>query len=369
MIIFLGAGASSPFEIPVTRDFAIEIVETINRDNTVIVNNKNFLNELKDFFADRFDLEVLLTVLDDLSRENLLEIISPVTTQFLFANRDLMKYTEDPKFRESVNSLFTHAVDLIRKKILLKTREQKEVILQAYDKLFGVLSEVSGSSRTSAGGRYSYPGELGWVFTTNYDQCIETYLNERRIDFEDGINRKFGVNLFEINLINSPRRTPVVVKLHGSVDFFKTSDGKIVSLQFRLDSRQEIEQSVFPLGTRIEDEVLVHPTEAGTNRKIVESPFSDLYYQFRRSFQEDPNMIVIGFSFRDRTISSILENVIASSTGKNPRIYLIDPQARQIKETLKMKGYGSLSSIIIPMNTKLENPSIGEGIKLKYKKS
>jgi hypothetical protein len=346
MILFLGAGASKPFEIPVTRDFALEVVESLSK---VTGEASDFLNELKSFFGEKFDLEVLLTLLDDLAKENPLEFISPTATQFILNKSNPKDYVMDPKLHKSAASLFTSVIDIMRGKVLTKAREKKDLILQVYDRLFETLTKRSGSSYRTGDSKISIPSGLKWIFTTNYDQCIETYFNERRVDFEDGIERKYASDLYQIDNINKPRRNLTLVKMHGSIDFFKTENGSIVSLQLPFTKRKDIEEKVLPLGIKIEDEVLLYPTEAGTNRKVIESPFSDLYYRFRMSFQADPHMIIIGFSLRDRTISSIIENILVSGIAHNAQIYLIDPKATDIKEMLKQKGFIFLSNIIIPI--------------------
>lgn len=95
MILFLGAGASKPFEIPTTKDFAIDAIKTLSSDT--YKKEASFLEEIKDTFKDKFDLEILLTVLDDLSKDDVLEIISPVTVKFILEKRNPKKYIEKKK--------------------------------------------------------------------------------------------------------------------------------------------------------------------------------------------------------------------------------------------------------------------------------
>lgn len=355
MILFFGAGASKPFDIPVTRDFALEIVESLAKRTGAI---PDLLSEVKQFFGEQFDLEVLLTLLDDLSRENPFDIISPVTTQFILSKADPKEYTLNPEVHRNATSLFTSVLDEIRQRVLTKTREKKGLIIQVYDQVFTILSRVTGSSTRPGDAKTAIPGNLGYVFTTNYDQCIEAYLNDRRIEFEDGIERRHGTNIFQVPLINNPRRHPVLVKLHGSIDFFKTSEGNIISLQVPFASRREIEEKVLPLGIEIEDEVIIYPTETGTNRKVTESPFSDLYYQFRTAFQADPYLIIIGFSLRDRTICSILQDVLISGAAQGCKIFLIDPKAEEIMGMLRVRGFRLLSDTIRPVACSVDDPEI-----------
>ena len=43
----------------------------------------SFIKEMPKIFTKKFDLEVLLTILNELSNENFAEVMSPVTAQFV----------------------------------------------------------------------------------------------------------------------------------------------------------------------------------------------------------------------------------------------------------------------------------------------
>lgn len=357
MILFLGAGASSPFGIPTTRDFALEIVENITQDPQY-QKYSNLLDELRESFGSNFDLEVLLTVLDDLSKDNILEVVSPVTTKFILDKPNPKEIVSKAHYKNSARILFEASVDFIRSKIVLKDKNNKNVILEIYDRLFKIIADKRGGSTTSGDGKSAFPIGLDYVFTTNYDQCLETYFNERRIDYENLIEVRFGLTFLQVDLLHRKTDMPILVKLHGSIDLFKTRDGRIVSLQSPLVKRHDLEKEYFPKGIELEEEVILYPTEAGANRKVIESPFTDFYHHFRVTFQHDPYMIIIGFSLRDRTICSILEQVIVSGRVKNAKIFLVDPLAKRIKINLTEKGYKSLADKIYPISCGIERPEI-----------
>jgi len=364
MIVFLGAGASKPFGIPVTRDFATEAVNTLSR-NPEYKDYSKFLHELKEPFGDEFDLEILLTLLDDLSREKhlLLDLISPTTTKFILNQEDPKVYLSKMDVQSAATKLFTGVADFMREKILQKTNEEKEKIMNLYDNLFAAINiAITGgrSGMSVIGVKYLFP-PVSAIITTNYDTCIETFLTTRRINYEDCIERKYGVEYFDLGYFEADRgRGFRLLKLHGSLHLYKIKNGGIAYLSYPFTKKEQIKEQVLPLGVEIEDELILYPTETGGNRKIIESPFSDFYYYFRKYFEKHRKIVMVGFSLRDRTICSILDHTIASfgNTGTQAKIILIDPKASLIKENTNKKGFHSLSSSIVPKDFGIDYPDI-----------
>ena len=179
MIIFLGAGASVPFGIPATRDFATEALKILSQDQ----NYKEFsifFDELKKLFGNDFDLEILLTLLDDLSHDKdvMLDLISPITTRYLLSKKDPNDYIHKFDATNITKKLFAAVADFMRAKILTTANEHKQKIIDVYDNFFAALNLCTsggGSGMVVQGVKYFFPA-ISAIVTTNYDTCIETFL-------------------------------------------------------------------------------------------------------------------------------------------------------------------------------------------------
>ena len=121
MFIFLGAGASSPFAVPTMPEFIKLFDQELN--NTLY-------DEVKKTFGDEnFDLEVLMTVLDDLSksRQEFFRIVSPQTTDFLFRrNREeALNYVNDAIVKEEARKLLVKIKSIIRRECIKAIKEKE----------------------------------------------------------------------------------------------------------------------------------------------------------------------------------------------------------------------------------------------------
>ena len=313
MIVFIGAGVSKLFGVPDTKGF-IEIF-----DNEPQISQSEIYTDIKKRFGEDIGLEVLMTILDDLNEPDFWERISPQTTRFLletFTLESVKRFVIDSNTRKESRRVFEKIKSIIRDQCHSAPVENKSDILDIYDRFFDTISKVSGEYR-SGDGRIQYPRFLRFV-TTNYDRCIETYFGTREVEFVQGLVPRFGYEEFDASsgfLIKGglPLAHPNAIelfKLHGSIDLFNI-DGRI---------RRRI------YGEDIGEEVIYYPIEYGGYRHIIESPYLELFYLFRQRISQDNQWIIIGTSLRDRTICSIMNDVIRLERGiERPKIIFVNP--------------------------------------------
>lgn len=183
------------------------------------------------------------------------------------------------------------------------------------------------------------------IFTTNYDQCIETYFKQREIDFSNGVIPRFGDSIFDVDsydLNAEKNKNCKIYKLHGSVDLFQKED-KI--------RRLEVPRAEDPFIVKEYGEELMRwPIEFGGYRHIIESPYLDLFRRFRDIAKGKNLWIVIGFSFRDRTICSILNDVLRLKPKRErPKVFLLNRHVQPVFERLKDWNYQALAETIFPV--------------------
>ncbi len=149
-----------------------------------------------------------------------------------------------------------------------------------YEKMFVQLREFAGDEHMT-------------VVTTNYDMLVEEYCSNNDIKVVDGFTRgphslrgtwlgQFNTDCYHIKL----------VKLHGSLNWRKNSDGEIIC-ENAVVSHDSIQ------------DVFVAPTPTEKNR--TNAPFNELLAQFNVILRNLDLLVVIGFSFRDKTLCEMIK--------------------------------------------------------------
>ncbi|UCH02609.1 MAG: SIR2 family protein [Candidatus Bathyarchaeota archaeon] len=347
MLLFVGAGASNPFEIPTMSEF----VNILSQKFCLIPLYKDIMES---FENTTWDLEVLMTVLDDLSKskQDFFNSISPQTAYFLYnkERKEANQYVNNERFKEKAKDLLTEIKKIIRQICVDAVRKNETKIINAYDIFFKALYEVWNLQEPKPWGNFSetnmemnFPSNLRF-FTTNYDTCIEIYLNRKQLDFSRGIVNRFGDNVFDVNSYNDGANKIGVYKLHGSIDLFQKGDQIRQSLPIVSDITDVKEE--------FGEESLRWPIEFGGYRHIIESPYLDLFRLLRDRAREDQYWIIIGSSLRDRTICSILNDVLRLRViRERPKVVLLDIEPNQIVNRLRDWGYDSLADTIMPIKT------------------
>jgi len=92
------------------------------------------------------------------------------------------------------------------------------------------------------------------------------------------------------------------------------------------------------------------PIEFGGYRHVIESPYLDLFRRLRDGAKAKDWWIIIGFSFRDRTICSLLNDVLGlKAERKRPNALLLDCHPEPIVKRLEDWGYQALVDTIHPV--------------------
>ena len=361
MILFLGAGASRTFSIPTTKEF-IEVFEQE-------IGSSDLYKEIKGGIGEEvLDLESLMTILDDLSRpkDELLEVISPFTARFILEGQAELgiSYCEKTGLQDEAKRILNIIRKTIRKECILATADQKrrDLIANTYNALFYQVREIVDSVAQKGKGKLVYPQPLS-VFTTNYDTCIETYFSNMGVDFERGIEHgKLGYNILNCKMYYRNKDNVEIFKLHGSIDLYKS--GEYIRHFTTFDESYEPQKTY--LGDEIGEEFLVYPIESSGARHIYQNPYLDMYSLFRTKLVDELNLsrrlwLIIGSSFRDITITSILNDVLMLyEPDQRLKVVLVDPIATQIKSRLYEYGFKTLATRIVPIDSKFE---AGESLK------
>ena len=164
------------------------------------------------------------------------------------------------------------------------------------------------------------------IFTTNYDTAIEQYCRYEGVKLIDGF-QKTGPSLVwspaeHYQKLDPSQKAITLFKLHGSLTWRK------------------IGNEIFEFGMSAKsmpgDISLIYPTE--TKEYPYEEPFKTAYKFLDRFLSTAEVAIVIGYSFRDRGITYIIDE--AQSTNPNLKFIIVCSENPE-NDTRKRFPYGS----------------------------
>jgi hypothetical protein len=120
------------------------------------------------------------------------------------------------------------------------------------------------------------------------------------------------------------------LKLHGSLDWWKRDDRKIV-----------ISSGKPMFGEKLIDQIMIYPIY---EKYISREPFYSLYTAFRKNLFKEQIVIVIGYSFRDISINNaLLDNLQTTETSR----LIISAKSDSVKQRIsKIFGLNKRVSLI-----------------------
>jgi hypothetical protein len=122
--------------------------------------------------------------------------------------------------------------------------------------------------------------------------------------------------------------------LHGSVNYYKQEDGRIVKYPTSLDE-EDMESE------RIIDNMMIYPI--GEKYATI-TPYFEILSRFRNTLINEKVVIVIGYSFRDDPINNaFVDRAVRHRTSF--KIILVDPMANDIIEYMP----NVLQSLVTPV--------------------
>lgn len=166
-------------------------------------------------------------------------------------------------------------------------------------------------------------------FTTNYDDVLETFFDWAGVPITDGYVEDIG----------SPKKGEHVTFRFDEVEFDDAQALRIYRLYGSIgyarykNSITRIDPYTWSNPSRRRDfgDLLIYP---GATKVIWSEPQLQLFYRLRRRLCDPTTLycIVIGYSFRDRPITSIFKDALALNTSL--RIFVVGKQARTIARSV-----------------------------------
>ena len=276
--LFLGAGASTLYDMPTTMTIMDEIKNTFSESHfQYILNN----------FEDK-DLEVIY---QEVSKT--IELLSVVMENKLFVHTHIKHNNINISlnhFSGSLKSLLANISHLIHKKYYLDENYNSEAAHSTFKKLVDFCLKDTQDLD---------------IFTTNYDNSVSSFCKKYQNDYRfcDGFmpheksdqmifNENFLTNAFE----NEAKSIIRLFKLHGSVDW----------APMMIDGIDHLGKNYNP-----DNYVGEFTPPTLINKKPDTYPTNILNQLFAEKFSEYDLCIIIGTSFRDQHINEVIKKRIA----------------------------------------------------------
>src|SRR5260370_15068332 len=296
-ILFLGAGASKPFNKMLMGEFVSHLQTRYPKSDL-----------LKVVCAKQADLEFLIGQLEDLSSKR------------YFAQGTTVKGAVTTYIWPAVVKLAQDAANLlqiVKREVYTHYRsiENRETLSPIYKGLLGTLSK----------GKTDHV-----IFTTNYDPAVETFVSEQE-DFRliDGFahNPKLQQYIWNRSVFDNFRPdeklgTVVLFKLHGSTNWFR-NEGRITKAN-----------PIFAACDSEYEHVLIYPA---TRKIATTDPFFAAYDYLAKCLVAAERCLAVGYSFRD--YDTLMRFKAASLENPRLRVTVLDPNADELVAFLTKKRF------------------------------
>ena len=313
--LFLGAGSSVPYGFPTTVQFKEKLKQIPNKSEfkalDALLENPDYL-----------DVEHILKAIEEMM------IFSKQLGAHFFSNSIVFSY-RNQEGKYTFQNIMAHLNEnyLKIKEYVYKFYSWNDLDVKILERN---LSHVLNILSKSQDGIH--------IFTTNYDQSIETYVDGHSdLTCNDGFVHNFKIrrNIFDPNSFSNDKNQVNLYKLHGSLNWKMTKFGVT-----RLDSETQNKNDP--------DNLVVYPTLSPKDGMLRE-PFKTIRDIFEKHIYQTDIVIVIGYSFRDHHINEIFKNFLRNP---NKKLFIVSPSVKVDwhQNFLKNEQYGTMELIFSKTN-------------------
>ncbi|WP_159357666.1 SIR2 family protein [Candidatus Nitrosocosmicus agrestis] len=310
-MFLLGAGASVPAKLPSMAELTTSYYYSV--EQSFSTEEKEAVRILKDV------MNQTSTIRNDI--EGLMSIV---------------KNLEDEQYRDLIYSKFN---DL--KQIDTMTLNQINLKTQAF--IRKSLETINKNSHEFLSPLQGFiDGDPTEIFTLNYDGLIDLFCERNRIKYVDGFSPYWNPSAF-----NELEQSINLYRLHGCLYWFKTESGKSVKVPI---IGMDLNEVAYISSEKL-SEIIIYPT---FKKEKTSQIFSWLNNQFNESIRKCTLLIVIGYSFRDADITTIIRESLQS---QNLWLLIISPSASKItSDDLGIKAVNlDIQSRILRINASFQD--------------
>ncbi len=193
--------------------------------------------------------------------------------------------------------------------------EQNERIDSVYRNFFEAVGTVFGGYTVKYQSTEYRHGDWA-VYTTNYDNVLERFaagvlqINDL---FQDAGALRSVLNTNRVSEEGNGRIK--LVKLHGSVDWFRLSDGQVI--------RYPVQPTTYGR-RRVEEEEMLYPIQ---QKDLYLYPWFEMFSGLKRDLDIAQHLIVIGYGFNDEFVRGAFKQAMRRN---QKRVVFMAPHATRI---------------------------------------
>ena len=320
LMLFLGAGASKEFEIPLFTEMHDPFLKDIKGKY-----HSRRLNRMKkelESVGFHSDIENYISYArGQIKPKPTILAMNPYVAYYVYRTKHpIVSYvlcrtkTKNMGKDESARALLNDLEDFIYSNLLIQNSYTKEKILSHYDNFFQFLR------------RKYFDGKnlMVDIFTTNYDDSIEFYCEERKLSIFDGFNEKSdGISYFEPELYKlSDIR---LYKLHGSVRLGVVKDDQNNTAVMHSKKWIGIGEP-YKGKWRLAERMML----LGHDKDISAEPCFELLRLMKEKLVLTKKCIAVGYSFNNGPILNIFKDVLHKK-GDDFELVILCKSADKIK--------------------------------------
>ena len=305
-MIFLGAGASKELGIKTMQELTEDVIKLLKQygygeETTEIIS---LLKE----FGIKPDFEAIFSVIEGLKDiKQGIKQAGPFTAYICRELNSIRGIPESGKILNELKELIFEECSKIK-----RTR-----LAGVFNPLFKENPDLQSHHWKNVATR---------IVTTNYDMAVELYHWEKELSLFDGFQptrnphiHKYGSNIPVIKNSSEGQsyannQGKLLIKLHGAIWCFKQGP-RLIKTTIDPKSKDILTSS------DIGEQIMIYPTK---EKPIMREPFYDFFNAFRE--QNWNFLIVIGYSFRDEPVNTILLEQLQKAN--DPHVFVLDPNAQ-----------------------------------------
>ena len=311
-LIFFGAGASAPFGLPTMTEMVDKFEKHLKDQN---LPERSFYEQIKNellrgYDSSQVDIESMFSVISGIASEINPKKMGPFP--YYYIKRFATEHFFSTQEKENAKKLNLQLEEFVKKECRFTRTEEEllKIYQESYEPFFSDLFGVSYDKAKKA----DFPIPLGWkAYTTNYDIIFENFWNELFpiVDFFDSTNSNLPIFNRRKNLKNEWQ---TFVKLHGSIDWEKLEDNKIIKTSSTTFTRAKKRGAA-----------MLYPIQ---QKDLYLNPWMALFDEFKEGLLKCDHWYFVGYGFNDLFIFEIIKEALTNEK----RLIIINPHAKKIKE-------------------------------------
>ncbi len=314
-IFFAGSGASVPFGVPTTAQMTQSFEAKLSKEPS---SEYKLYDELKYRLRDYpiYDLEAMITILQDII--DIQEVPKKVFSHpsVVYFSTCAHRYNGMLDMMAKFGSRHQPTACSLLQLIKAHIGAACTMTTPSFDLYDGLLRPTGDDTPSDPAGCT--------IYTTNYDQVLESYCMDRKLDFEvgQGDDGRLDFSIRNQRLYGNGPPMVRIFKLHGSANWYTDEEGNM-----RWVDVQTVDGGALMTNEQVVRGRMVYPV---VEKLLYREPFYPMFHQLRTDLSTADRCYVVGYSFRDDHILDVFHDSLKMNDSLD--LIIIDPDGEVIAQ-------------------------------------